>query len=82
MHISRAIEALPNVARAHLSKWGDGSAHLHVSFHARPAGFPQLRGTCLAIWDDLPAVEPQTLSADAAAVGRALAASYGGVATG
>ena len=83
MHISRAIEALPNVARAHLSKWGDGSAHLHASFYARPAGFPQLRGTCLAIWDDLlPAVEPQTLSADAAAVGRALAASYGGVATG
>jgi diadenosine tetraphosphate (Ap4A) HIT family hydrolase len=83
VHISRAIEALPNVARAHVSRWGDGGAHLHLFFYARPAGFPQLRGTCMAIWDDLlPAVPAESRSADAAAVALALAASYGGAAAG
>ena len=39
VRIARAIEALPHIARAHVSRWGDGSAHLHVFFFARPAGF-------------------------------------------
>ncbi len=78
-HIARAIEALPHIARAHVSRWGDGGAHLHVFFIARPAGFPQLRGTCMAIWNDLlPAVPADLISADAAAVGAAVARSYGG----
>lgn len=78
-HIARAIEALPHVARAHVSRWGDGGAHLHVFFFARPAGFDQLRGTCLAIWDDLlPPVPAEQREADAAAVARSLASSYGG----
>jgi hypothetical protein len=46
----RAIEALPHIARAHVSRWGDGGAHLHVFFLARPVGFAQLRGTFLAVW--------------------------------
>jgi hypothetical protein len=79
VHIGRAIEALPHVARAHVSRWGDGGAHLHLFFYARPAGFPQLRGTCMAVWDDLlPAVPVASRDADAAAVAQALAASYGG----
>ncbi len=74
-----AVEALPHIARAHVSRWGDGGAHLHVFFIARPAGFPQLRGTCMAIWNDLlPAVPGDLISADAAAVGAAVARSYGG----
>lgn len=78
-HITRAIESLPHIARAHVSRWGDGGAHLHVFFFARPAGFSQLRGTCLAIWDDLlPAFPPGPRDADAAAIGEAIAESYGG----
>ena len=66
---SRAIEALPHIARAHVSRWGDGGAHLHIFFFARPAGFAQLRGTCLAIWDDLlPTVPADHRDRDAAAV--------------
>ena len=77
--ISRAIESLPHVARAHVSRWGDGGAHLHLFFFARPAGFSQLRGTCLAIWDDLlPPVPDDQRDQDAATVGQALAGSYGG----
>lgn len=77
--IARAIEALPHIARAHVSRWGDGGAHLHIFFYARPAGFSQLRGTCLAVWDDLlPAVPASQRDLDAAAVGQALAHSHGG----
>ena len=79
VRIARAIESLPHVARAHVSRWGDGGMHLHVFFFARPAGFAQLRGTAMAIWDDLlPAVPTDLRDAAAAAVAQALASSYGG----
>jgi hypothetical protein len=79
VHTARAIESLPHIARAHVSRWADGSAHLHVFFFARPAGFGQLRGTYLAVWDDLlPPVPTSQRDADAAAVAQALAATYGG----
>jgi hypothetical protein len=79
IRVARAVESLPNIARAHVSRWGDGSAHVHVFFFARPAGFPQLRGTCLALWDDLlPAVSVAQRDADAVTVARALTVSHGG----
>lgn len=79
VHTVRAIESLPHVARAHVSRWGDGGEHVHLFFFARPAGFVQLRGTCFAIWDDLlPPVDRVERDADATEVARALAASYGG----
>ena len=77
--IARAIESLPHLARAHVSRWGDGGAHLHIFFFARPAGFAQLRGTCLAIWDDLlPAIPAHQRDRDAGDIAQALADSYGG----
>ncbi|HEY1642569.1 MAG TPA: hypothetical protein VGG35_17885 [Streptosporangiaceae bacterium] len=83
VHLSRAVEGLPHIARAHVSRWGDGGAHLHVFCFARPAGFGQLRGTCMAVWDDvLPPVPAGQHADDAATVARALAASYGGAAAG
>ena len=81
VHITKAIEALPHVSRAHVSRWGDGAEHLHVFFFARPEGFAQLRGTCLAIWDDLlPAQPPDLIRADAREVAETLSASFGGAA--
>jgi hypothetical protein len=81
VHIARAIEELPHIARAHVSKWGGGGAHLHEFFHARPEGFSLLRGTCLAIWDDLlPPLPGEVREADAAAVAVHLTESYGGTA--
>ena len=63
------VEALPSVARVHVSKWGDGGAHAHVFFFARPARMPQLRGTCMALWDDvLPPVPVEVRDANARAV--------------
>lgn len=79
VHTARAIESLPHVARAHVSRWGDGGAHLHVFFFARPEGFVQLRGTCFAVWDDLLPPTPRNVrDIDALAVARSLATSYGG----
>jgi hypothetical protein len=76
VHITRAIESLPHIARAHVSKWGDGGSHLHVFFFARPEGFSQLRGTCLAIWDDLlPQIPVGMRDRDAAMVARLLSNS-------
>ncbi|MGC2485972.1 MAG: hypothetical protein WA359_07005 [Acidimicrobiales bacterium] len=76
---ARAIESLEHIARAHVSRWGDGGAHLHIFFFARPEGFTQLRGTCLAIWDDLLAPVPREMrDADATRVGELLGAWLGG----
>jgi len=51
--VARALEAVPGVARAHVHRWGDGAAHLHIWFFGRPAGLLQLRGSCLPDWLDL-----------------------------
>lgn len=53
VRLERAIRSLEGVARVQVNRWGDGSAHLHVWFLARPEGRLQLRGTFLALWDDI-----------------------------
>ncbi len=76
-HIGRHIEALPNIARAHVYRIGDGGAHLHIWFFARPAGQTQLRGSWLVVWDDLvPAYPADVAETDAAIVAAALADSF------
>ncbi len=78
-HLARHIQALPHIARAHVYRIGDGGAHLHVWFFARPEGQAQLYGSWLTIWDDLlPAYPAEVSQADAAIVAQALIASYGG----
>jgi hypothetical protein len=82
VHLSRHIQALPHIARAHVYRLGDGGAHLHVWFFARPEGHSQLYGSWLVVWDDLlPEYPEDVAAADAVTVARALAASYGGTAT-
>jgi hypothetical protein len=81
--LGAAIEALPSVARVHVSKWGDGGAHAHIFFYARPTRMPQLRGTMMAVWDDyLPPVPGDVRDANARAVVQDLVRSYGGRARG
>jgi diadenosine tetraphosphate (Ap4A) HIT family hydrolase len=78
-HLARHIQALPHIARAHVYRIGDGGAHLHVWFFARPEGQAQLYGSWLTIWDDLlPAYPADVSQTDAAIVAQALIASYGG----
>lgn len=78
-HIARHVQALPHIARAHVYRIGDGGAHLHVWFFARPEGQAQLYGSWMAIWDDLLPEYPADVSeADAAIVAHALIVTYGG----
>jgi diadenosine tetraphosphate (Ap4A) HIT family hydrolase len=78
-HIARHVEARPNVSRSHVYRIGDGGAHLHVWFFARPEGQAQLFGSWLPVWDDLlPEYPADVAGADAAAVADALVASRGG----
>jgi hypothetical protein len=77
--IVRHVEALPHISRAHVYRIGDGGAHLHVWFFARPEGQAQLYGSWLVVWDDLLPEYPADVSdADAAIVADALVASHGG----
>lgn len=78
-HLARHVQALPHISRCHVYRIGDGSAHLHVWFFARPEGQAQLFGSWLVVWDDLLPEYPAALAdADATIVADALVASYGG----
>ncbi len=78
VRIERAIRGLGHIGRVHVCKWGDGGAHLHLFFLARPEGLLQLRGSNLALWEEmLPPVEDAVRDADLRAVAHALAAHGG-----
>lgn len=80
VRVERAARTLPSVGRVHVNRWGDGGAHLHVFFLARPAGFVQLRGSNLPLWEDLlPRVPAEELAADLRAVAVELARAGGRV---
>jgi diadenosine tetraphosphate (Ap4A) HIT family hydrolase len=51
--IDRALLTLPDVARTHLYRWGDGGAHFHVWFLPRPLGMVQAQGMMLPLWEEL-----------------------------
>ena len=78
-HLTRHIEAIDGISRCHVYRIGDGGAHLHTWFFARPAGQSQMYGSMLVVWDDLLPRYPEALAdADARRVVDALVASYGG----
>ncbi len=78
VRLERAVRSLDGVARVHVNRWGDGSAHLHMWFLARPHGRLQLRGTFLALWDDiLPEISEQQWRENLALVAAWLA-EFGG----
>ena len=78
-HVARHVEALAHISRCHVYRIGDGGAHLHVWFFARPEGQAQLYGSWLVVWDDLLPEHPSApAKADAAIVADALVESYGG----
>ncbi len=71
--IERALLSLGDVARVHVARWGDGSAHFHLWFFPRPLGHLQLRGSMLPVWLDVLPPLPQadvdaTLARTAAAL--------------
>ena len=78
VRVERAVDAVGHIGRVHVGRWGDGSAHLHWWFIARPARMPQLRTSSAAIWDDiLPPLPEDLWRANLAAVAGAMAAGGG-----
>ena len=76
----RIIEAMPGIGRVHVNRWGDGSAHSHIWFFARPRGFEQIKGSYAVEWDEiLPPVDEATWRADLHTVATKLA-NWGGTA--
>jgi hypothetical protein len=78
VRLERAIRSLDGVARVHINRWGDGSAHLHVWFLARPYGRLQLRGTFLSLWDEILPAIPDTQWRENLALVAAWLAEFGG----
>ncbi len=78
VRLERAIRTLDGVARVHVNRWGDGSAHLHMWFLARPYGRLQLRGTFLTLWDDILPTIPEQQWRENLALVAAWLAEFGG----
>ena len=78
VRLERAIRSLDGVARVHVNRWGDGAAHLHLWFLARPYGRLQLRGTFLALWDDILPPIPEERWRENLALVAAWLAEFGG----
>ncbi len=53
VRVERAIRTIEGIERVHVNRWGDGVAHLHLCFFARPAGMLQLRGLFLPVWNEI-----------------------------
>jgi hypothetical protein len=78
VRVERAVRAVDGVARVHVGRWGEGSAHLHVWFMGRPARLLQLRSSFAAIWDDvLPPTPEDVWRENLTTVSRALAEGGG-----
>lgn len=78
VRVERAVDAVGEIGRVHVGRWGDGSAHLHFWFVARGARRPQLRTSFAAIWDDILPPHPEELwRANLAAIAAALGAGGG-----
>jgi len=61
VRVERACDAVGEIGRVHVGRWGDGSAQLHFWFIARPARMPQLRTSFAAIWDAIRPPVPEEL---------------------
>ena len=49
----RIMHGLPDIGRVHVNRWGDGSAHLHLWFFARPRGLEAVKGSYAVEWDEI-----------------------------
>jgi len=74
--IERAVLSVDGIGRVHIGRWGEGAAHLHWWFMARPEGFTQMASNMAEIWSDVLPPTPQEIWDDN--VARAVAALRAG----
>ncbi len=73
--VERAVLAIEGVERVHILRYGEGAAHLHWWFMARPTGLRQTASGFAMIWDDvLPVTGEDAWRANVATVVAALGA--------
>lgn len=78
VRVDRAARTIETVGRLHVNKWGDGGAHLHLVYLGRPAGLQQLRGSSLALWEEMLPRMPDDIALEGlTVVARALAEHSG-----
>ena len=78
VRLSRIMTGLENIGRVHTCRWGDGGAHLHTWFFARPDRFPLIRGSMAIEWDEMLPPGPEDVwRADWTEVARKLATHDG-----
>jgi diadenosine tetraphosphate (Ap4A) HIT family hydrolase len=76
--IDRAILTLPDVARVHVYRWGDGGAHFHVWFLPRPLGMLEASKHMLPLWEEvLPPATQEAIDEAKEAIARAMASDDG-----
>lgn len=51
--LHRIMARMPHIGRVHVTKWGDGGAHLHLWFIARYARLPNLLGSMVVEWNEM-----------------------------
>lgn len=78
VRLERAIRSLEGVAQVHVNRWGDGSAHLHLWFLARPYGRLQLKGAFLSLWDEILPTQAEPVWRENLALVAAWLAEFGG----
>jgi len=59
--IERAVLSVGGIGRVHIGRWGEGAAHLHWWFIARPEGFTQMASSMAEIWSDVLPPTPQAI---------------------
>lgn len=57
----RIIESLPNLARCHVNRWGDGGSHAHTFFVGRTARLSRVLGSPAIDWDEIIPPGPETV---------------------
>jgi diadenosine tetraphosphate (Ap4A) HIT family hydrolase len=62
--VERAVLSVGGIGRVHIGRWGEGLAHLHWWFIARPAGFSQLASSMAEIWSDVLPPTPEAVWRD------------------
>jgi hypothetical protein len=72
--LTRIMSGLEYVGRVHVMRIGDGGAHFHLWFIARPERFGQILGSFALEWDDmLPATPEESWLSDQRTVAQKLA---------
>lgn len=72
--VERAVLSVGNVGRVHIGRYGEGAAHMHWWFFARPLGFTQMATSFAGIWDDVLPPTPQDVhDENVARIARAMA---------